>query len=327
MKVESKLDKALDVILTILGILALIYALLNIFNHFYPYEYNYLYNKYIKNIDQEKITIKDKNEYYRAYDYKFVQQTKYLYAKNKQDLLNSLYTFINSGKSEITFYCAKEYKNCAKEAEDLVYSKNNIISNIYEFSHPFNDYKTISCYGKDDTLEIYYKVRKKYTAKKIKAVLKEVDRLYKELYNENDDTVTNIRRIHDYLVNNIEYDKTKSDYLDKLTDKDSKYDSTTAYGALIEHKAICGGYTDAMYLLLDKMGVRSMRITSKSHIWNAVYVDGKWSHIDLTWDDGKYTNGKSFLSHKYFMVDTPTLLSNDSKSHNFDQNIYLELAS
>ena len=326
-KYKKRLSSTIvDIVLCIAFLLSISYLGISLYSYKYPYEYNYYYKKIIENIDIEKTTIK-KNDYYREYDYLYVQNVEYLYAKERQDLINIMYTFINSGEDTVEFYCSKEYSNCTNDAKALVYDKNNnIISRIYEFSHPFNDYKSMSCGVDKDTNRVIYHVNKKYSKKKIKAINNEVDRLYNELYDPNLDTISNIRNIHDYLVNNIEYDKEKSDFVEKKTDIDSSYDSTSAYGALIEHKAICSGYTDAMYLFLDRMGVRSMRITSKSHIWNAVYLDGEWLHLDLTWDDGRYTSGRTFLSHKYFLIDTPTLLSLDSKNHIFDRDIYKELS-
>lgn len=324
---KSLSSTIVDIMLFIAFIISISYLGISVYSYFYPYEYNYYYKKYIEKIDIEKITIEKHNDYYRDYDYIFVQNAKYLYARDRQDLINIMYTLVNSGEKEVEFYCSKEYSNCTNDVKALVYDKNNnIISRIYEFSHPFNDYKSMSCGVDKDTNRIVYHINKKYNKKKIEAINNEVNRIYNELYDSNLDTITNIKNIHDYLVNNIEYDKAKSEYVEKKTDVDSEYDSTTAYGALLEHKAICSGYTDAMYLFLDRMGVRSMRITSKSHIWNAVYLDGKWYHLDLTWDDGRYTSGKSFLSHKYFLIDTPTLFSLDSKNHNFDTEIYKELS-
>lgn len=324
---KSLSSTIMDIILFIAFLISVGYLGISLYSYKFPYEYNYYYKKYIEGIDIEKITIDNKNEYYRDYDYLFVQNSKYIYAKNRQDLINIMYSLVNSGKKKIDFYCSKDYSTCTNDAKALVYDKNNnIISKLYEFSHPYNDYKSMSCGVDKDTNRVVYKINKKYSKKKIETINKEVDRLYDELYDPNLDTVSNIRNIHDYLVNNIEYDKDKSNFVEKKTDIDSIYDSTTAYGALIEHKAICSGYTDAMYLFLDKMGIRSMRVTSKSHIWNAVYLDGKWVHLDLTWDDGRYTSGRSFLSHKYFLIDTPTLLKTDTKNHNFDTEIYKELS-
>lgn len=326
-KKRNRFSKILDCFIIIVFLLSLSYLGLSFLEYKYPYEYNYYFNKIVNKIDIKKTTLDKHNDYYRDYDFLYVQNSKYLYAENKQDLINILYTLSNSGQYEVEFYCSKEYKDCVNDANKLIYDTNsNVIGKIFQFNHPFNDYDSISCGGDPETLKVVYRLYKKYSSNKIEIINKEVDRIFNELYDSNLDTISNIYKFHDYLVNNIEYDKDKSNYIEGKSTVDSNYDSTTAYGALIEHKAICSGYTDAMYLFLDKLNLKSIRVASETHVWNAVYINDKWLHLDVTWDDSKYTNGKPFLSHRYFLIDTPTLHLNDTDSHWFDKQIYKELS-
>jgi len=55
-----------------------------------------------------------------------------------------------------------------------------------------------------------------------------------------------VKVIHDYIINNTKYDENRSDK--NIID----YKSDTAYGVLIEGFGLCGGYTDAMMLFLEK---------------------------------------------------------------------------
>ena len=307
-KKRSFLDLVYDLIINIILIGTVLYAGFLAFQYFDPYDFYYYYNKIVNKIDYNTLTV-DKNEYYLDDDYIYVQNSKYIHPSNKEELINAMHTFINSGQDEIMFTCTKEYADCGKDAQDLIYdSEKSIISKIYEFSHPFNDYTSISCGFDERTHIVSFKIKKKYTSDKIDIVNKKVDEIFNQLYNSSKSDVDNIKTIHDYLVNNIDYDKEKSDFIEKITEIDSPYDSTTAYGALVQHKAVCGGYTDAMFLFLQKMNIRSMRITSDNHIWNAVFINNRWLHLDLTWDDGKYTTGRSFLSHKYFLIDLSSVI-------------------
>ena len=88
-----------------------------------------------------------------------------------------------------------------------------------------------------------------------------------------------IRAIHDYIINNTEYD------VERNETGTSNYDSNTAYGALIQGKAICSGYADAMALFLARFNIPNYKIASGTHVWNAVYINNTWLHLDLTWDD------------------------------------------
>ena len=70
---------------------------------------------------------------------------------------------------------------------------------------------------------------------------------------------------------------------------------------------------------------------SEGHVWNAVYLDNQWLHLDLTWDDPVSNDGTDYLQHKYFLITTAQLEEVDSSGevkvteHQFKKNIYVEL--
>lgn len=113
----------------------------------------------------------------------------------------------------------------------------------------------------------------------------------------------NILFIHDYLVDNIEYD---SNYSSKGT--------YNIYGALVEHKCVCEGYAKALKYLLNSAGydcelLQGIATNSsgetESHAWNAVYLNNIWYQIDTTWDDpiviGNNGRATSEMKYKYFL--------------------------
>lgn len=73
------------------------------------------------------------------------------------------------------------------------------------------------------------------------------------------------------------------------------YDSTTAYGALHDHLAICGGYAQAYQLLLKQAGIPCITVSGKmggeNHMWNLASVDGQWRYFDPTSDRGRADYG------------------------------------
>ena len=80
-----------------------------------------------------------------------------------------------------------------------------------------------------------------------------------------------------------------------------------------------------MALFLEKMNIINFKVSIETHVWNAIYLDGKWYHLDLTWDDPVTSDGSDILSDDYFMISTNKLLSLEDKEHGFDYDIYLEL--
>ncbi len=98
--------------------------------------------------------------------------------------------------------------------------------------------------------------------------------------------------LHDRLAQTVDYEATEYDQ--------------TAYGALVEGKAVCAGYARAYQLLLHKVGIPGwyVRGSSKSvdtgetvnHGWNLVSIDGKWYYTDVTWDDQNDTIFHAYLN-------------------------------
>jgi transglutaminase-like putative cysteine protease len=69
---------------------------------------------------------------------------------------------------------------------------------------------------------------------------------------------------------------------------------STAYSALIEGRAICGGYASAMTLAMRCFGVPCLSTTGFvypgngsyiGHEWNIIQIGGEWTHEDVTFND------------------------------------------
>lgn len=63
--------------------------------------------------------------------------------------------------------------------------------------------------------------------------------------------------------------------------------SHTAYGALLNSKAVCDGYSKAAKLLFNECGIDAGIVTSDSmnHAWNYIKMNGYYYFLDITWDD------------------------------------------
>lgn len=276
-----------------------------------------LFNTYFSS-NNAKIDITDVNEYYRDYDFKFVQNIKGKVPSNYQDLLNVYYTVINSGKYEYTFYCPKnEYDNCISDVESIA-NNQTLLSNINNYVHPYNQFSHIETEF-DNLGKVTITLERPYSKNDIKMINEKVDEIYNELYNDNISPQDNIKAFHDYIISNTKYDSDRSD------NNIIKYKSDIAYGPLYQGYSLCGGYTDLMQLFLEKMNLKSFRASSYMHIWNVVRIKDKWYHIDLTWDDPVTPDGTDRLSHEYMLIDTTTLLELEKTQHNFDQDVFLEI--
>lgn len=278
---------------------------------------NTIINKYFKlnNI----VTLGDKNEYYRDYDFDFVQNTNNFRPNNYQDLLNIYYTVLNAGKSNFTFYCPNSYDNCLSDVKKLA-NDQDTLSDINNYVHPYNGFNHIE--SEYDSLgRVTINIIRSYDDNDIKMITSKIDELLPQLVSNTNSLENNIKNVHDYIINNSKYDSNRSDK------GVTSYKSDTAYGPLFEGYALCGGYTDLMELFLERMNIKSFKVSSENHIWNAVYFNNNWKHLDLTWDDPVASDGKEYLEYNYFLIDTDQLLTLEQTEHNFNLEHYKELTT
>ena len=300
-------------ILAKLGIVFIIIGLIFAFQDKIVDGYNILLIKYDK---QEKLS---KNEYYSNDDFLFVQNTDKFLPKKKQDLYNIYYTVINSGMDEFTFYCDFDYKNCINDLKEIA-NDQATLSNINNFVHPFNSFSHIETeynnYGK-----VTIKLEHAYTKDEISKISEELKAIKNKLnINDSLSDVEKIKLYHDYIVENTTYDIERSDH------GIVNYKSDIAYGPLFDGYAICGGYSDLMALFLSDMNIKNFRVSSNIHVWNAVYINGNWLNLDLTWDDPITSDGSTMVDDSYFLITTEKLESLEKKQHNFNKEIYKEVA-
>ena len=281
--------------------------------------YNYreellkFYDQYFVPIE-DKITKLEKNDYYRNYDFSYVKNTDDFIAKSKDNLLNIYYTIVNSGMNDFTFYCHPDYANCINDVYDLA-NDQETVSNINNFVHPYNSFKSLST-EVESTGKVTLHLTKVYDDNMIVILNYKVDEIIKKEIKPEDSARDKIKIIHDYIINNSKYDKERSD------NKIINYKSDNAYGVLIENFGLCGGYTDAMMLFLEKFNIPNYKISTENHVWNYVKVEDKWWHLDLTWDDPVAEDGRDILDDSYFLITDATLFSIEKKEHNYDKEIY-----
>lgn len=105
-------------------------------------------------------------------------------------------------------------------------------------------------------------------------------------------TYQKVRYIHDALCENVVYDLSASYAHEPV-------------GALLEGRAVCEGYAEAMKLLCEREGIVCLTVTGVAggggHMWNAVQMDdGALYLVDATWDD------QSSILYDYLLVGTET---------------------
>ena len=279
--------------------------------NFYPDKVKDLIDKYIY---KKEYIIAKANDYYLENNYEYLQN----YTddvKNKDELLNYIYYVINTGSDYADGECAKEYANCVKDLSTLANDEAKL-SLINNFVHPYNSFKTIS-FTYNERGEFSLIIEHMYSDEEITEINYVVENKVNELINDTMSSEDKIKTIHDYIINTTEYDTLKTKNIN-----DETYKSNTAYGVLIQGYGICSGYSDAISIFLNKLGIKNYKISNDTHIWNLIYLNGVWVHLDATWDDpiSEFNENRD----TYFLIDYDELLELDDDTHYFDKTIYKE---
>lgn len=271
---------------------------------------------------KDEVLIKEANEYEKGNDWDYVKETEDFQPKSKQDILNIFYTALNRGWDELTFYCPSEYTECLNDVNEIT-TNQNTLSYVNNFVSTYNSYNKIRV-NVNNFGRVNIEIQKIYDDSLISQLNQKVNEIYNNIIQESMPTEEKIKTIHDYIIENTVYDEARSDEIKSGITNDYIHTSNTAYGPLFTGKAICGGYTDAMALFLDKMEIPNFKIASENHIWNVVYIDGVWKHLDLTWDDPVVDTGENIITHNYFLITTEELEQKQELQHQFDKSVFQE---
>ena len=276
-------------------------------------------------IYSRNITEYTPNEYTRQENFEYVKTTDKFIAHSAKDVLNIVYTIIDSGASEFTFYCDKEYANCQNDIESLS-SNTDYLTLMNNFVDPYNSYKKLyvvtNAVGK-----ITISLDKLYSDEEINLVNAYIDNFEKNHITSDMTYKDKIKEFHDYVINNAKYDSLKANELKNNIYSENTNQSHKATGIVKNKLALCSGYTDIMAIYLDRLGIKNYKVSNDTHIWNALYIDDAWYHLDLTWDDPVTSNGKNLLIYEFFIIDTDKLIEKDTLEHTYNSYIYKEIAT
>lgn len=308
---DMNIKKLIKIAITVI-IIVILFLLVKDNYYLITNKIEYLYAKYIGPDIRQTLT---DNEYRKKENYEYVKIDTDTTIKSKNEAKNMLYTFLDAGWQEYMVKCDPDYLTCVDDIKQMV-QNNTYLTDLGNYVHPFNTFESVNTTFTSSG-KVTLKKENRYSEEQIEELNKKVDQIFSENYDKSKNIRENIKIFHDYIINHTKYDTNNTTGV-------SDINSSTAYGVLFEGVGICSGYTDAMQLFLEKLNVKNYRISSSTHIWNLVYVEGKWLHLDLTWDDPIMSDGSDALEDDYFLIDTNTLLSKEDNEHNFDENIYIE---
>jgi hypothetical protein len=139
----------------------------------------------------------------------------------------------------------------------------------------------------------------KETVDKMKEELDEIAADFKKkLKNQEPEYIE--KYIHDYLISNVTYNQETDNYMN-------------IYGALIEGKANCKGYSSSFVYLARSLNLPSAQVigyasdnnASIGHSWNVVELGDTYYYLDVCWDDFDESSEYGNLAGSYIFYNLP----------------------
>lgn len=171
------------------------------------------------------------------------------------------------------------------------------------------------------SITITYNVNWEENTNQTNQVINKIKQINSNILTNSMSSYEKVKTIHDYILNNYEYDFT--------------YNFNPTYYLIDHNQFSCENISAFFYLLLKDAGFNtriilkgSLSETSQAlnkngikqaHAWNLVYLDNKWYHIDVTWDDT--FNQK--LKYDYFLKSDETF----QIDHFWDKSNYASAAT
>lgn len=130
-----------------------------------------------------------------------------------------------------------------------------------------------------------------------------VKQMVAEVQSNLDDKMTDLDKLvwcHEYVVEKLTYIN---------TDKTEVHMGGTS---LAQGYGVCEGYARALAIFLKAENIPCELVAGGAHEWLEVNIDGKWYHVDATWDD---TVANSYGTHYFLMRNDEEFGTTLSKLH------------
>ena len=141
----------------------------------------------------------------------------------------------------------------------------------------------------------------------------QVEAIVADITNSNMSIYEKVRAIHNNIIGRLVY-------------QDIGNNGHSAYFALRDGKGVCQAYATLAYKMLNEAGIQNKLVLgytdgdeNATHLWNLVFLDGKWYHLDVTWDDPTGAAIDAPIRDKYFLVTDSFIIAN----HLWDTDLFV----
>ncbi|MNO19911.1 Transglutaminase-like superfamily protein [compost metagenome] len=192
------------------------------------------------------------------------------------EMVQKLTAAMNNRRENITFVYEGKTTNLKSQVQKAIDQAMGSDPYLYYIIDSY----AFSYRGSSRSANVTVQVAYRETLQQTALVNKQVKTILQQIITPGMNNHQKVKVIHDWVVLHLKYDTTYRKY--------------TAYEGLQTGSAVCQGYSLLTYKLLLGAGIpnRIVEGTAKpeggvaqSHAWNLVQLDGRWYHLDTTWDD------------------------------------------
>jgi hypothetical protein len=192
-------------------------------------------------------------------------------ASNLQEVESLLVTYFTGRNKDFTIHYTGDAYELAKKVQDI---QEEIQEKDPYLGFSLKEWK-FRISGTQGNAQVYFTVGYWDTKEQEDYLNERIDQIISQIIQPGMTDDEKVKAIHDYIVLHVAYDQTLTKY--------------SPYNALVEGTAVCQGYSMLTYKMLHRAGIQNYIVEGEAdgepHAWNLVNLDGKWYHLDTTWDD------------------------------------------
>lgn len=217
------------------------------------------------------------------------------------------------------------------ERYDVIQFKNNSIlfrekgkTDLYD-----SEGKLISTFDKEYIDKSWEERLNSFDKDIVKLVNDKVTKIIAEITEPGMTDYEKVLAVNRYLIDNVEYDNTLK---------------SNVFDAFVTGKSVCEGFAHAAGLILSRMGIENKYVvgyagvngygdideyeiynySSNAHAWNMVKLDGKYYHLDTTFNAASLNGEKSnHNAYSYFLLSDEQIMSD----HIWRKSLYPKCSS
>ena len=235
------------------------------------------------------------------------------------------YNLLNNEEKKVYEMILDAVKGYKEEVNNLPISLRaediQRITQYVQHDHPeiFWFYYGVTTYtdstGKAERIKLSYNM----TLNQMKRRQEKLELAQKAFLNSVTDDMSDyevVLRVYENIINLVDYDSVELEKVEKIEKAkgraEKRYDLSSVYGALVNKKAVSAGYAKSTQYLLNLCGIECLYVTSDTHAWNMVKLEGNYYHLDTTWGDSSNTkkelNYSNEIGYDYFCVKTDDII-------------------